>query len=547
MALLVAAVAFFVLVPIGYLGVSSLQVGQLGQATHWGLDNWRLALSDPAILRSIGNTAALSAEREAIALVLAVPIAWLLARTNIPGRGWLEFSFWVAVFMPQLTVTLSWIMVFGDGGFANRALIALHLTNHSVFNIYSWWGIIFVHLMTTTLPIKVMLLTPAFRNLDASLELASLASGATRLRTLLRIVVPIMSPVILIVVVLGVIFSMQAFEIELILGYPAGIDVFSTKIYHLVSSTPPELGQATVLGLVILILLLPIIALQQWYSARHRDVLSARRWNSSLVELGGTRWLAFGALAALAFAMTVAPVCLVVMGTFMKLFGIFTKSTWTAANWRLVLSDSTFGSALSNTLLIGLCTAAVCMLVLSLIAYVTVRARSRLRHPLDFMIWLPSALPGIVIGLGYLWLVLATPVLRPAYGSWIVLALVLILSNMALTTQVMKGNLQQLGQELEEASFASGGSWLYTFRRIVFPLIAPTVGAVGILAFSAASKATSQVALLSSATNQPLAMLQLGYMAQEQLEQAAVVGVFVLTLTVGLALVTRVVFKVRTA
>jgi iron(III) transport system permease protein len=175
-----------------------------------------------------------------------------------------------------------------------------------------------------------------------------------------------------------------------------------------------------------------------------------------------------------------------------------------------------------------------------LIAYIIVRTRYVARSALDFLVWLPSTLPGIVMGLGYLYLFLGTPFLRPIYGTTFILVLVAALGSITLTTQVLKTNLRQLGAELEEASATSGGNWWHTLRHIVVPLMAPSLAVVGVLAFSAAARATSHVALLSTHNNQPLSILQLNLLSDNNFEAASVIGVFILLLTVGVAIVARI-------
>ena len=140
-----------------------------------------------------------------------------------------------------------------------------------------------------------------------------------------------------------------------------------------------------------------------------------------------------------------------------------------------------------------------------MIAYLIVRTRFFARSTLDLLVWLPSTLPGIVMGLGYLYLFLGTPFLRPIYGTTFILVLVAALGSITLTTQVLKTNLRQLGAELEEASATSGGNWWHTLRHIILPLMAPSLAVVGVLAFSAAARATSHVALAVH-TQQPAAV-----------------------------------------
>ena len=533
-------VALLVAVPVILLLLDSFQVGQFGTQTRLGIDNWTSALSNPRALAALQNTILLAVTRQAIALVVGVLVAWLLARTDLPGRHWLEFAFWIAVFLPTLTVTLGWIMVFdGFNGLANR-LVEYLLGVKGPFDIFSWWGIIWVHLVTTTIPIKVMLLTPAFRNMDSSLEEAARVAGASTFGTLFRILVPLIAPTIGVVTVLGTIRALEAFEIELVLGLPARIDVYSTLIYSQATAAPPQYGQATVLSVVVLAIILPFIGLQQWYSGRASHATVTGKFRTAPHRLGAWRWPLAALVFGMVLIMTVLPVILVGLGAFMRPFGMFgVKNVWTLQNWQTVLGSPSFTNALTNSLIIAGGTAIFSMVAFGLIAYIVVRTTFYGRGALDFLVWLPSTLPGIVMGLGYLYLFLGTPFLRPIYGTTFILILVASLGSITLTTQILKSSLLQLGAELEEASSVSGGSRWRTLRHVTLPLIAPSLAVVGVLAFSAAARATSHVALLATRANQPLSILQLNLMTNNDFEAGSVVGVFILLLTVGVALVAR--------
>jgi iron(III) transport system permease protein len=238
--------------------------------------------------------------------------------------------------------------------------------------------------------------------------------------------------------------------------------------------------------------------------------------------------------------MTILPIVLVVLTTFMKLFGFFTlEDPWTLSHWQTTISHPRMLNALRNTLVLGIGAALLSMVVFSLLAYICVKTRYAARGALDFLTWLPTAIPGVVMGLGFLWLFLETPVFQPLYGTIFILIVVVTLGSITLGVQILKANLVQLGAELEEASVACGAPWLYTFGRVVLPLIAPALAVVGVLAFTTAARATSLVALLSVRSNQPLSMLQLDYLADGSYERAAVVGVIILALTIGVALVAR--------
>jgi iron(III) transport system permease protein len=241
-------------------------------------------------------------------------------------------------------------------------------------------------------------------------------------------------------------------------------------------------------------------------------------------------------VAALVMAV---PFLFASLGTFMKLFGFFSADMWTLVHWQTALSDRDLVRSLQNTLLLAFGTALVVVVLNSLIAYVIVRTRFFGRRVLDLLTWLPFTVPGILLSLALLTMFL-TPLFRPLYGNIITLILAGVISGLPLAAQVLKANLMQFGAELEEASWVSGGNWLRTYRRIVLPLLAPTLLVVALIAFIGAARNIAQVALLSNAANRPLSMLQLDYMAQGKFELASVVACLILFLTIGLALVARV-------
>jgi iron(III) transport system permease protein len=156
----------------------------------------------------------------------------------------------------------------------------------------------------------------------------------------------------------------------------------------------------------------------------------------------------------------------------------------------------------------------------------------------DFISWLPFTVPGIVLSLGLLAMFLL-PQFRPFYGSLAALVLALIISGTPLGVQIMKGNLVQLGKELEEASWMSGGSRLSTYWRVVLPLISPTLVVVALMAFISATRNISQVVLLSNSANRPLSVMQLDYLADGRYGVATVIAAVLLLMSVALALLAR--------
>ncbi len=531
-----------VLAPVLLVLANSFQTARPGEAPAYTFDAWRTAFSDPSIIQAIWNTLAITVVRQGLSLPIAILIAWVLARTDVPGAHWIEFAFWIAFFLPALPVTLGWILLLDpEYGLLNRLLTALPFIDSGPFNIYSFWGIVWVHIAHSTIAVKVMLLTPAFRNLDAALEEASRVAGASTLGTLFRVVVPVMTPVLLVVVLLSVIFSLQAFEIEAVLGPPAQLFIFSTKVYRLINQEPPLFAAATALSSVILGLMLPLILAQRWITLRRSYTTVGGQYRASKVQLGRWRKPIFGALLATVFVIVVVPCVFLTLGTAMKLFGFFELADpWTSAHWARVLRDPIFLNSLRNTIILGLGTAVIAVAAFGLIAYIAVRTRYAGRSALDFLSWFPSTLPGIILGLGILWLVLGTPLLRPLYGTLLVLVLATLISTMTLGVQIIKGSLVQFGVELEEAARVSGGSSWRVLSNVLLPLLAPVLLLVGAVSFISAARNVSTVALLATSGTRPLSLLQLDFMVEGRYEAAAVVGVIVVLLTTGMALLARV-------
>jgi iron(III) transport system permease protein len=536
-----AGIAFFALYPIVLIVVNSFQVAKPGAPALYGLDGWRAVLSQPGLRRALYNTFSLLAVRQLLSFPVAVFIAWLLARTDLPGKSALEFMFWLSFFLPSLSVTLGWILILDpDYGIANQIWKSLFGAAQGPFNIYSFWGIVWAHIGHNTTAIKVMLLTPAFRNMDASLEEASEVAGAGRIGTLVRILVPIMTPIIMVVLILAIINGLQAFEIEMILGAPIGLHVYSTKVYQLVQQEPPSFGPATALSTLVLFILLPLIVAQRKWIGRRQYTTITGRYRAKPIALGRWRYPALAFVALIALLITAAPMSFVLLGTFMSLFGFFhIEHPWTLHNWSRVFDDPIFLLSLKNTVLMSAGAAVLSVSIFSVVAYISVRTKFVWRAALDFISWFPSAMPGILMGLGLLWLFLDFALFRPLYGSVWLLIFATVISSMTLGTQLLKGNLLQLGVELEEASHAVGASWWTTYRRIVVPLMFPSLLLVGVLGFIHAARDISNVALLATSGSRTLALLQLDFMVSGRYESAAVVATIVMLLTTGIALLAR--------
>ncbi|HEX4194595.1 MAG TPA: ABC transporter permease subunit, partial [Stellaceae bacterium] len=456
---LVIVLAFLVLYPILAVVINSLLPSKVFQSQ--GLSTWRSAFADADVLTAILNTLKVQLATQGISLPVAIPIAWLLARTDLPLARWLEFGFWILFFLPALGVTQGWLLLFDPNyGLANKWLVDGGIADSAPFDLYSFWGIIFAHLTTTALSVKVMLLTPAFRNLDGSIEEAAQIAGASTLGTLIRIVVPLLTPAIIVVLLMSLIYGLGAFEIELFLGVPFNFYVYSTQIYQLISHDPPAYAEGGVLASSVLLAMLPLIVLQRWAATRRSYTVVSGKYQSRIVHLNAWRWPAFFLIAAIVLVMSLLPLGLLLVGSIMKLFGFFgLAQMWTLDHWRDAFADVTFTQAFWNMLLLGIGTALAAACAYVVVAYCAVRLKTRWQATIDILSWLPISIPGIVLGFGYLFMVIQVPIFAPIYGTIWVMILVSFLSAMTLGVQVIKVHMLQLGAEIEEAARLSGASW----------------------------------------------------------------------------------------
>lgn len=540
MALLIGSLGFYVIYPIILILINSFNVATIAEPPAYGLQAWRDAFTDRSIWISLWNTIKIAFWRNVLVFPVGVLVAWILARTNIPFANGFEFLFWLSFMLPSLAVTFGWMLLLDPStGLINMWLREIPLVGKINFDIYSFWGIIWVHCISG-IDTKVILLTPAFRRMDATMEEASRMSGASTLVTMFRVTLPVMTPALVVVFLLGVIRLFESFETELLLGIPWGFYVYSTKIVDLARQEPPLVNQAAALGSIVLLLFAIIIPLQQRLIHGRQFTTVTGHFKSKLIDLGRWKYPVMAVLLLIVLLAVVVPILSVLGGSFMVRFGFFNlPRTWTTEYWRIALSDPRLILALKNTLIIAGSAALIGPVLFSLVAYILVRTRLPGRSILDAICWMPSAVPGVLAGLGLLWMFLGTPVFRPFYGTLFLLMIASLMGGVTLATQILKANFVQLGSELEEASRMSGAGFFRTYFKIVFPLMAQTMVLVAVLKFLFAARSASSIILLATSESRTLSLLALDQIAAGYREAASITVLMVVVLTTGLALVAR--------
>ena len=531
--MLVGLLIILLAYPLALLFIKSFAVSRPGQETIWGVAGWVEAFGDPNLPVAIGNTFYLAFIRIIITSVLAIFFAWVVTRTDTPLKGFIEVALWMGFFLPLLPMTMGWILLLDPHtGIVNKFFVDTLGFDASPFDIYSYGGIVWCHLAFST-SVRFILMTPAFQAMDASLEEAARAAGSNNLGVLWRITIPILAPALLASTALGFIRSLESLEIEMVLGIPAGIYVVPTKIWDYIHWEPPYYGRATALCSIFLALIFILIWVHR-IALRGREftTVTGRSYMVRTFPLGRWRWLTCAFSLLFIGVMILLPLATLVMGTFMEFFGRFDmERVWTTGHWQTVFTDPVFFRSLKNTLIFGVGGAVFGTLLYALISYYIVRTRFPGRSLVDILSWLPWALPGVLISLALLWAVLGSgEYVKLLYGTVSLLVLAIIIKEMPLGTQIIKASVLQISNELEEASKACGASWLAGFRRILLPLLRPTMVAVGIIVFISAARDIPTVIFLSTHQTRTLSLLMLDYIAEANMERAAVLGVFLVAL-----------------
>jgi iron(III) transport system permease protein len=543
MAVVLLSLGYFLIWPVLLLLINSFNAASdwFVEPRTWGIKHWVNAFQRPGLLASLGNSLLIWSLTVSLSFPIGVAIAWFLARTKIPYSHTLEFLFWVSYMVPSLPTTIAWITLLDpDVGMINVALKKLFQLDQGPFNIFSVPGIVWANLMGHGISIKVMLLTPAFRNMDATLEEAARVGGAGNLRTLFRVTLPLMIAPMVMVFALQLLRVFQSFETEYLLGLPFGFFVYSTKIFALIRNQVPNYGEATVLASITLIMIAMIIPLQRWILERRRYTTITGNFRPGLIDLRAWNYVAFTVIALLLIFLTVGPLAILALGSFMQRIGYFVLG-FTLDHWRFVLTDPVFVKALRTTLVLAGSAAIMSPLLFSVIAYVLVRTRLPGRVALDAMIWSAGAIPGILAGLGLLWVFIGTPLLNFLFGTIWALIIVVMLQGKTTGVNIMKGVFVQVGADMEEAARVSGAGWIRTYFRIWLPLLMPTLILLSVMNFVSAAGATSSIILLASRDTMTLSLmaLELSSTAVNNREAASIISIFIIGFTMTGALLIR--------
>ncbi len=533
MVLITLILLFLAAYPLAMLLYGSMFTAQPGLPGTFDLGGYA-RLFTAHNLGILANTVGIALVSTGVSITLAVLLAWILARTDTPYRALLEVLITLPFFIPPFLTAMAWGMLGNPQiGVINEVWRWLTGTDGTIINVYSYFGIIW-HMAQYSTVFLFLFIVDAFRAMDPALEESSRMSGASAWSTFFKITFMLMLPVITACWLLSFIRGVEAFESALFFGLPAGIDVVTTEIYKAITQhSVPDYQFATAMSFAIL-LLMSLLILVRWRLLRGKNfqTVTGKGYNPRIMRLGPFRWVTFGFCLLFFFLTVVLPIGQLIVGSLFKFFGFYDWNMLTLEHYHAVFRNGELWRAARNTGFLAVGGATATMVLGSIVAYVTIRTTWKGRRLIELLAWLPWMMPGIVLGLGFLWAFAMLPGPIPIYGTIWALFLAYMALGTPISVRIMAGAYGQLSYDIEECSRVHGANWWQTLWRILIALTWPSFAVGWVLAFFGIMRELSASILLYSVGNEVLSVVMLRMWTDGKLEQVCVIGLMMMLLII---------------
>ncbi len=481
--LLLLICGVLVLYPLVYLVVESLNIGdaQTFPPEEYGLGNYGELFEEPKVIL---NTLFVACIATVMAVFFGFLQAWILTRTAIPGRARLERLMQLPYYMTPLIGALSWGVLLGPKtGLVNQVWRSIGFSS-DLFNIYSPWGIAWVMALFEG-TVAFVMISASMKSMDPSLEESSRVLGASKLRTALKITLPMVAPGVLSATIFVFAEMLGSFAAAFVLGIPGRFFVVTTAIWEATLSFPPDYGRAAAMGLslsgamVITLGLAKLIMRKGSYAT-----ISGKAFRPRPMEIGPIRWL----LMAISWGYIIVAVILPLMALTLTSFERFAtvivhQMQFTFANYETALQMGSLAPAFGNSLILGIVVSTLGVPTIGVLVWIIYRSRMPGRSAMEFLIMVPQAVPRRVFGLGLLWAWINIPI--PIYGTLWLLGIAYFTVFMPLGLRTIAGVVLQVDKSLEECARVCGAAWTYQMRTITLPLLRPGLIAAWLLIFIA--------------------------------------------------------------
>ncbi|MFT4042621.1 MAG: iron ABC transporter permease [Gordonia sp. (in: high G+C Gram-positive bacteria)] len=517
--LLWAVICAAIIWPLVMLFFSALRTGSPLGHSEWTLSGVR-HLSDN-LLR--GNALVNSAILAVITTVFGVGLALALAlaeRTNAVARVLIRPLVLVSVATSSMFYAMSYSQLANSYTGIINVWVKSATGRGPVINIESWLGLGLVGSLHSSAFVYLFLVGPVSK-LNASYEEAAAMSGASRWRTLRTITAPLLTPILLSTVLIGLISGIQSFDAPLILGDPANLNFLGTRMWSLINDhNPPLYAQAGAIAVVLFAALITLSLTQGSILRRHDYVsVTGKSFRAATWDLGRGRYLAGAAILLYATLAVILPFGAVIITSFQPFPGVFQGLS--TRNYTQLFANPNVAPAITNTIVISILGGVLATLLALTIALAVPRASHGTRIALRATMILPLAMPGIVAAIAITWAFASVPGLRELYGTIWLMVIAVTVATLPIAVQIVNGSVAQLGSELDEAARMSGAAPVRALATVTIPLLLPSLLATWLLTAILISGNLDAPLILSSQDTQTISTLTYQMFSNQNQGQAA--------------------------
>ncbi|MGH3663013.1 MAG: ABC transporter permease, partial [Micromonosporaceae bacterium] len=543
MSLIMAALALLALLPIGMLVYASIVdvVPRPGSTGGELTGEWYRQLLNPAYYAAARDSLLIAIGGTVLALVFGAGLAWLAARTNVPGKWLVQLAGVVPLFTSSLVGALAWgFLGSPKQGFLNILLRPIGL---DVINIYSVWGIVFVFGLYYA-PYAFLLIYSALSLMNPELEESARTHGASNFTVMRTVTLPLVSPAIIGAWLLSFALIMENFPVPTVLGTPSGVNTLPTLIYRLMSAAPPKSNQAAAVGVLLMALLIVIIYVQRRILSRKEyTTVSGKGFRPRIIELGGWRWAGFGfalLYIVLAVALPVLALAQMAFRTNPYIAGpsdLFDPAAFGLDSFLELVEYTPFQTGLVNSVLVSVGVALLGVAFCFAMAFTVARSHLPGRQAIEYVAMLPVAVPAVVMGIGVLWSWFLLPI--PIYGTLLILMIAYIGRFMPQGFTSIASSIRQVHPDLEESAVISGASRVRSSVEVTVPLIRSSVISAALLLMILSFRELSVALFLFTTETRVLSIVIFDFWVGGSLARAAAASLLYSLLLTVVVLATR--------
>ncbi|MFW6149057.1 MAG: ABC transporter permease [Atribacterota bacterium] len=473
---LILIVGFLTISPVIMLIFGSFSEG-LSAFGKFTLEKYISAYTDPAFASIIINTIIFVVGASMVATLLALFLAYLNNRTDMPFKFIFKIISITPMMIPHILFSVSWVLLLNpSNGILNLILKQLFSLESSPLNIYSIWGMIFVEGLLD-MPIAYLIIAPAMASFDVNLEESSRVFGANTGQTLFRVTLPVLRPAILASFILCIVRCMASFAVPSVIGMPGRIYVLSTHIYRTISvGFAIDYGKAAAIGMSVLVTSITLIYIYRYLTSESEKyvTISSRGYRPTVIELKKAKIPLFVILGLLMFILIILPVLVLIYTSLVPYSMVPSARAFSMMNfkhWTTVINDPISILSLKNSLFLGVFGATLGVILSIFVAYTIVKIRTKASGFLESLSFLSFSFPGIVIGVGFMWFFVRTPI----YATIWALLIGYIATYLPYGIRPLSSAFVQIHKHLEESSMVCGAKPLTTMWRIIIPLLVPGI------------------------------------------------------------------------